>query len=81
MKSFDPRPLSRRTDLGVQKIEYDADTASINKRTMQMNADAQRKYSEAVAARSPAKTRTRTGGKQESWLASAVNGMRRRASM
>lgn len=77
MKSFDPRPLSRRSDLATQKVEYDADTASINKRTQAMNAEAQRKYSERMAAQSkpaPAAQPKASGG----WLASAMGGMRRR---
>lgn len=80
MNSFDPRPLSRRADLATQKIEYDADTASINRRTMAMNAAAQKKYQDQMAARTPARPTPaqEAAGKPKSWLASAMGGMRRR---
>lgn len=79
MKSYDPRPLSRAADLAARKTEYDADTASINRRTMQMNADAQRKYAQQMAAQAKPKAPAREPAKaNEGWLARGMTGMRRR---
>lgn len=54
-ESYDPRPHNRQQDLALQKTEFDADTASINRRTQQMNAQAQQRYQQQLAAQAAPK--------------------------
>lgn len=73
-RSYDPRPHNRQADLALRKQEFDADTAQMNRRITEQNQAAQRRHQQAVAKQAKPKA----AGKEPGWLASRVEGLRRR---
>lgn len=71
-RSYDPRPHNRQANLALQKQEFDADTAQMNRRIVEQNQAAQRRYAQAM------KPKTKAAAKSQGWLASKVEGLRRR---